>query len=280
MFCVWETRLSAQQVDPENAARANALNREIAEAEFKLQSMAVEKVASEKSIEEARQRADVLSSKRESLLRKQDESGVSSVSFDEIIRQLQTQRVQLSVDLAGIEARREILVEARESMQNDTAAESSAVVKAIEDLLAIQKERLNLAEALSAKGSASNMEVLAAKQQLLETQIRLAEQAHAARAKSGPPMDAELLTVSLARAETAARLNRVNQLLGEYVAARTTIEALNQVHSEIALVQAMLAELGQKSKSRDESQRQIRFRKDQLTEELKSLQSGSEKNDR
>ena len=46
---------------------------------------------------------------QEAVSNKQDEIGVSSEAFNEVIKMLQSQRVLLAIDLAGLDARRDFL---------------------------------------------------------------------------------------------------------------------------------------------------------------------------
>ncbi len=272
LFLIRDERMLAQSGAPNASPKITVLGQQLAELGFEIQTIETEKSSAEAGQAEAKIRADELDKMRSDLLRQQYELGVSNVSYDEIIRLLQTQRVQLSVDLAGIEARREILVAQRESGQKNAEEQEEPLSEMINQLIEIQQERLSSVEALRAKGSAPTADVLNAKQQLLETQIRLAEKNHAANDNRGSSMDPELLNVSLVRAETAARLNKVNQLLGEYVSARKTIDSLGRVQSEIGAVESSLLDFSRKSKKCEELLSRSQFRKEQLNGELKRLE--------
>ncbi len=272
LFLIRDERMLAQSGAPNASPKITVLGQQLAELGFEIQTIETEKSSAEAGQAEAKIRADELDKMRSDLLRQQYELGVSNVSYDEIIRLLQTQRVQLSVDLAGIEARREILVAQRESGQKNAEEQKEPLSEMINQLIEIQQERLSSVEALRAKGSVPTADVLNAKQQLLETQIRLAEKNHAANDNRGSSMDPELLNVSLVRAETAARLNKVNQLLGEYVSARKTIDSLGRVQSEIGAVESSLLDFSRKSKQCEELLSRSQFRKEQLNGELKRLE--------
>ncbi len=272
LFLIRDERMLAQSGASNASPKITVLGQQLAELGFEIQTIETEKSSAEAGQAEAKIRADELDKMRSDLLRQQYELGVSNVSYDEIIRLLQTQRVQLSVDLAGIEARREILVAQRESGQKNAEEQKEPLSEMINQLIEIQQERLSSVEALRAKGSVPTADVLNAKQQLLETQIRLAEKNHAANDNRGSSMDPELLNVSLVRAETAARLNKVNQLLGEYVSARKTIDSLGRVQSEIGAVESSLLDFSRKSKQCEELLSRSQFRKEQLNGELKRLE--------
>ena len=278
VFLIRDERLLAQAVAPNPSPKITALGRQLEELGFEFQTLDTERSSAAAGQAEAKMRADELDKMRSDLLRQQYELGVSKVSYDEIIRHLQTQRVQLSVDLAGIEARREILIAQQESGQKSAEEQKEPLAEMIKQLIEIQQERLSSVEALRAKGSVPTADVLNAKQQLLETQIRLAEKNHAANDNRGSSMDPELLNVSLVRAETAARLNKVNQLLGEYVSARKTIDSLGRVQSEIGAVESSLLDFSRRSKKCEELLSRNQFRKEQLNAEYKRAER-EEKND-
>ncbi len=279
VFLIRDERLLAQAVAPNASPKISALGQQLEELGFEIQTIETEKSSAAAGQTEAKIRAAELDKMRSELIQQQYELGVSNVSYDEIIRLLQTQRVQLSVDLAGIEARREILIAQQESGQKSAGEQTNPLAEMIKQLIGIQQERLSSIEALHAKGSAATADVLNAKQQLLETQIRLAEKIHAANDNRGASMDPELLNVSLARAETAARLNRVNQLLGEYVSARTTIDSLGRVQSEIGAVESSLLDFSRRSNQCEELLSRSQFRKEQLNAELKRAEREEKRDD-
>jgi hypothetical protein len=86
------------------------------------------------------------------------------------------------------------------------------------------------------------------------------------------PPDQKLLSVSLSRAETVARLNKVNQLLEEYVRARTPIDSLSRVQSELGVVSEQLSKLDAESTRQDGELSVLQMRKEQLLKKLKSAQ--------
>ncbi len=273
--------LAAQEAVPSLTNPTTDYLETISESQFEMQFQMVEqsKRTAEVRLTEAKTRIEELHNKRADLLKQQSDLGVSSASYDEIMRLLQTQKVQLTIDLAGIEARREAMIEQNESQRAIENETNGSVAQPLQELVAIQHERLQQVEALREKGAAPHAEVLDAKQQLLEVQVRLAEVTGSGGGAGGKPLDHELLNVSLARAETVARLHKVNQLLEEYVGARTPIDTLARVQSDISVVEALLSNLNTDVARRDDQLSNMQMLKQRRSENRKSAQEEKD-NDR
>lgn len=216
-------------------ASAANLATQIADMSAALESFENDRRALEERAVSLKVELAALQDKRTELLERQDQLGISNASYGDILKLLQSQKVQLAVDLAGLDARRDALMTQPEA--SHPGGDKSGMVEAtLNDLLAIQRERLRQVEALHDRGSAPDSEVLSAKQQLLEVQLRMAELSNSHGRNEA--IDAELIGVSLSRAETLARLQKVEQLLAEYSRARSTVDSLDRVQSEIGTMEA------------------------------------------
>jgi len=274
------SQLLMAQTGDRNAKPSSAyLKQAVSNAELEVQSNIQIKRMSEVRLREMEAWIESLQNKRLDLLQQQNQLGVSSASYSDIMRLLQTQKVQLSIDLAGIEERRAAMLEQQKANQTLVSESNARVIASLKELEAIQDQRLQQAEQLRQKGSAPQAEVLDAKQQLLEVRIRLAEILPSSAAGGGQPLDHELLSVSLSRAETVGRLNKVNQLLQEYVPARTPIDAFSRIESELNAAEIALLDLRKETWRIDDQLDLAQMNRDQLLEQLKRAQEDEYRQD-
>lgn len=133
------------------------------------------------------------------------------------------------IDLAGMEARREVISEMKAEMEE----ESSDVLKQLEELLANEEEMLKRAESLRKTGVTSLGEMHKAKSRVLELKIRLAE---ARQPKSQNSMfREELLAASLDRAQKRAMLAKIEELLEKFTSSRKILEQTRNAQEKLAI---------------------------------------------
>ncbi len=151
----------------------------------------------------------------------EDKSGVSIESFPEIVKNLQTRRIELIIDLAGLEAKRDAIVAARVEKPDN-----SAIVAPLRKIIALQQDKLDRLR----KTKASATEVRTAEMELLSSKIQLAN-ANAPKPGSTMLTDA-LLNTSLAHAESKARLAKTESLLAEILPTRTQLESSKRLEEQ------------------------------------------------
>ncbi len=165
---------------------------------------------------------------RASLRDKQDELGFSMESYGEIVGSLQAQRVEMIIDLAGLEARREALQNVAADVQKSTR--NVALQEELEQLLRWHEEKLARVTELHQKGTASAMEVQEARRGVIEARIRLGEVRNNEGTGGNPFVASALISVSLDRAEKQARLDRINGLLQQLIAERSQVSELEELN--------------------------------------------------
>ncbi len=151
----------------------------------------------------------------------QDATGISEEAFPEILRTLQTRRIQLIIDLSGIAARQFELKKIRSSQAERAGNRAEAKYKKLIGSLQAEYDRLKTDPQKN-------------KQKLVETEV-LMEQAkraltqhlNEANLNSSSFIAQELIAISLDLAENKARLSKVEELLGKSLAARNSIESIN-----------------------------------------------------
>ncbi len=151
----------------------------------------------------------------------EEKSGVSIESFPEIVKNLQARRIELIIDLAGLEAKREAIVAARLARPDN-----SAIVAPLRKIVALQQDNLDRLR----KTKAPTAELRKAEMELLSSKVQLAN-AESPRPGSTLLTDA-LLTTSLAQAESKARLAKTESLLGEILPTRKQLESSTRLKAK------------------------------------------------
>ncbi len=169
-------------------------------------------------IKELRTQMVELNNKRIELFAKQDSLGISSESFGEIMKGLQANRVDLKIDLAGLNARKSAMLTLRAKSEKEHKVE---MLEPLMKVLDLEEKNLADAEQLAKTKSVSQSAVRAAQLKVLEAEIRLAQ---ARQPKTGARFTDELLNIALDESEKEARLAKVEELLDVFAASRKSLE--------------------------------------------------------
>ena len=187
--------------------------------------------------------------------------GISLESYPDVIRTLQTHRVELLIELAGLDAKRKLLSESMsaqkrpEEKMNDSQVEQKRVLQ-------LQQQRLEKLEKLAAEGSVSQEDVLEAKIEFGQMRLRFAEANQEAAVKA--PQN-ELLELSLEKAEQAARLQKVEELLASFTKARVKLSKREQISRRIEVSQDQLSTAQDRLFEREDDLSETRKFIEQLT---------------
>ncbi|MEM7477232.1 MAG: hypothetical protein AAF483_19790, partial [Planctomycetota bacterium] len=201
LLCV--SPLQGQSVKaPNNSAALAVLAAQMEEVEGEMAVIESTRVAIAAQVEEAE--VQIASVKPENTL------DISSASYPEVIKTLQARRIQLTIDLAGLEARQEAIRKAQASASEKV---SEAVVPMMK-LVELQEKDLQRARKLAMEASISQAEISQFEQKLLEARIRLAESQRAQPRYKG--LNDTLLSTQLSIAEKRAQLEKCESLLGQF----------------------------------------------------------------
>ena len=179
--------------------------------------------------------------KRETKLR------VSAESYPEILRTIHSQRVQLSIDLAGIDARYHALVKAIARATEDHRREVSN--QPYQRLVEVREADLKRRQGLLQKGQMPMKEVQNAEVELLEARLRLAEASKPSA--SVAYLNSQLLDTSLERAEKDARLVRATSILDDVEEYRTFRKTLDETERKYVQAHEQLEKVLKKQASND-----------------------------
>lgn len=182
---------------------------------------------------------------------------ISEASFVDVMRLLQMQRVELAIDLAGLDAKKEALTTAAKSGNGGSA--KSNTIPLLEKYVANQKLITDQVESLYKKGSASVVQVQQAKQLLIQAELQFAEAKQAESNTSSPSAAVgDLTATELERVEKKARLAMVEKLLDQYVDARPYVDRVSRLDRDV--------------ESQETQKRLLQSRLLEMEEELNELQ--------
>ena len=167
-----------------------------------------------------------LVAERQAIQKNLSENRISEASFAEVMRLLHSQRVQLMIDLAGLEARNELLAVQLERQKPESEPAATAKLnELLEAYVANQRQALERLQELAKRNSVSSAELLQGKQLLMQAEIRLAESKQKQAAMRQPTTSINRLgDTELELAEKKARLAQVESLLTSYVDVRRMVE--------------------------------------------------------
>lgn len=188
----------------------------VIELEKLIQQRLVAKKQIEDSIANQEHGSQVLQEELAELKKLESTMGVSEESYPEVLKTLHAQRVELLIDLAGIEARFKAI---KDAIAVSTEVQSESAHSTLRKLVIIREQDLDRLKQQYQQGVIPSSEVSKAEIALLEAKTRLAQMA----ANSGGMLDQlnrQLLDTSLEKAEKTARLDKARQLIEEVDAYR------------------------------------------------------------
>ena len=149
-------------------------------------------------------------------------------------RKLQILRVELVIELAGLDARYKRLTEQEQS--EDANADEIGLV---EEIAGVNEKDYKLAVDQYRQGMVQPAEVSQKRISLLEAKLKLVE---LKSDQSQNPSAAALTEIAIDRGDAQARLSTIERLLQEYYKARGNIEFLKRLEVEQELQQARSTE--------------------------------------
>ncbi len=209
----------------------------VLEAQMRLDALRANKERLLSDLSELQQQADELFSERVEIIREQDANGISLESFPEIVKSLQSNRIDLLIDIAGLDARREFLTQTKLDAQAEARA---AILEPIKELLMVEEQSFERVRQLFERGSVSEAQVAEAERSVLQAKIRLAEAS--SRMDSGKLND-DLLVTSLERAEKQARLDKTMELLDSLEISRNAMQFREEIEIKIESSQRKISRL-------------------------------------
>ncbi|MDP1563627.1 MAG: hypothetical protein Q8M16_19785 [Pirellulaceae bacterium] len=187
-------------------------------------------------IDETRALIEKLRYDAEQLDRELQADNVSDVSYPQILMQLQVQRINLSIEKAGLDAKSERLLQLVGDPATDTPDEKALGKRAkLEELLELERAGLARADQLQKRGVLQSNDLIEARKRVIEIELKLLDLEGPQRPKSPESVwAAELLSkTALDRIEVNAKLATVEKLLGPLQTLRPKLSALEANKNEL-----------------------------------------------
>jgi chromosome segregation ATPase len=235
-------QLDALQIAPLEPAAAIANAQEQIEAHEK----AIAELDS--TMEPVRQQSDKLEHEIRRLQRLHFEKGISGEAFPDILRSLQTQRIQLTIDLAGLDARQKAILEYNASQSaNPLVAE---IIDLMESQVAAFDSQIEKVQQMYLNGVVSDEEIANLKNRQIDAKIQLQQtrlEYSGGLAASGD----ELRQIALQRAEQHARLEKTEELLQGLASAPDEFTSLERLEAREKRMMDQLLELEEVRRSQE-----------------------------
>lgn len=171
-----------------------------------------------------------------------DSLNISQSAFDEVVKSLQTKRINLMIELAGLEVRQE---EAKKlaAASAPIGGEEKELIGLLKKVAAEAKQNTQRVERLFNQSSAGASELAQARQFQAQAELKLAEVRSDMAGSPDQPqfVNQMLVETSLAKAERLAQLEMVNDLLKKYIGkARSVISDIERKNEQLDSLTQML----------------------------------------
>ena len=204
----------------------------VAGLQAKLNEFKREKTALTELIAKENDKLQAYDTELEKLRKRGATLSVSAESYPEILKTIHSQRVQLSIDLAGLAARHDAILKAIDRASEKLDAE---VLKPYKRLVQVREADLERSKDALKSGQMSAKDLQKSEVELLNARLRLAEASKPSGAVSY--LNSQLLDTSLELAEKTARLEKAQSLFKDvekYQTFKTAFEIAQGNRQEIA----------------------------------------------
>jgi len=204
------------------------------------------RVENSAQMEEAKQAAELLQAQIQKMSHMLQRRGMSEAAYPEILTQLQVQRINLSIEQAGLDAKSEHLQAKLGKPPGDT--QDATLVKRrqmLEELLQLEQKELLQLQELAKAGVADSRQVTELRKRVLQVELQLLE-LESPRAPQTPETNWAtdvLAKVAMDRIEVAAKLAKIDELLGSQQDVRSLLSEIEQLKGKLGETRAKQAYL-------------------------------------
>jgi chromosome segregation ATPase len=191
-----------------------------------------------------REQYELIRAKRQELLKQAGRDDLSRARIENTINELEDFRQKIALSLAGAQAREAALTEqiAKVGQQAIEAAEKSAVVKELNEIVDIRKVELAYEQERYEKGLASQSDLNGLQEALARARADLARYRESVSETAGAgllaELNKELVTLSVETAQQEAQLVAIQQRLTE-IRERGLLELADRYEREVELQMAL-----------------------------------------
>jgi hypothetical protein len=199
-----------------------------------------------KQLEEATQAAEFLQLQIQKMGNMLQDDGMSEAAYPEILTQLQVQRINLSIEQAGLDAKSKHLQTMLGKPPGDT--QDATLVKRrqmLEEILGLEEKELKGLQELAKAGVATSSQVSELRKRVLQVEVQLLE-LESPRSPQTPETNWAsdvLAKVAMDRIEVAAKLEKIDELLVPQQRVRSMLSEIEQLKNKLSDVRAKQAYL-------------------------------------
>ncbi len=163
--------------------------------------------------------------------------GVSEAAYPEILTQLQVQRINLSIELAGLDAKSKHLQAMLSKPPGET--QDATLVKRrqmLEELLSLEQRELKGLQELEKAGAVSSRQVSELRKRVMGVEVQLLELESPSSNRTPETIWAGdvLAKVAMDRIEVAAKLAKIDELLVPQQRVRSMLSEIEQLRSKLS----------------------------------------------
>lgn len=163
--------------------------------------------------------------------------GVSEAAYPEILTQLQVQRINLSIELAGLDAKSKHLQAMLSKPPGET--QDATLVKRrqmLEEILSLEQRELKGLQELEKAGAVSSRQVSELRKRVMGVEVQLLELESPSSTRTPETIWAGdvLAKVAMDRIEVAAKLAKIDELLVPQQRVRSMLSEIEQLRSKLS----------------------------------------------
>jgi hypothetical protein len=161
---------------------------------------------------------------------------ISEISYPEILMQLQVQRINLSIEKAGLDAKAEMLAHLVNSPREEkTDSRALAKRQKLQELLDLEQQAHAQSLERHARGAGTTSEVAESRKRVIQIELQLLEVDEPQQTSVPEAIWAADLSakVAMERIEVSAKLSKIDELLHPMQQARPQLNSLQRMNKEL-----------------------------------------------
>lgn len=223
-------------------------------AEMKAQQVEVVRSA----IAESKARTAKLTGEIDSAIEKLRLSSVSDIAYEDVVRMLHLQKVELTIDLEGLGARMKLLKEKTEETIADGQTDTEAQRQLLKRHVANQEQEWQKLKKLADKGSVPQESVRKAELLMKEAKLRL-KLFNTKQKTPSPTFVKNILETALSIGEKQAKLAAVEKMLSSHTNSREVVSAIEELRGSLVAEKISMQDLIQQLRRMEQENLNMNF---------------------
>lgn len=236
LVCGWSSGLGQVTLAQDELQTQPAPMRSISLSEL-IELWQQRRAQNSEQLEEANRATELLQIQIQKMSEILQEEGFSEAAYPEILTQLQVQRINLSIELAGLDAKSKHLQAMLGKPPGET--QDATLVKRrqmLEEILGLEQKELKGLQDLAKAGVATFSQVSELRKRVLQVEVQLLELESPSSIRTPETIWANdvLAKVAMDRIEVAAKLAKIDELLVPQQRVRSMLSEIEQLRSKLS----------------------------------------------